>query len=121
MNFNEKSVSKKKKALTFYTMRRKGKVYLFLFKTVLIGFLAIFLAFCGLTLGFMQALYHDTPPVTIESLKIPESLSILYDNQGEQILSMDNSYFQQEYTSLNRIPQDLQNAVIAMMELMAIA
>lgn len=113
MNFNEKSVSKKKKALTFYTMHRKGKVYLFLFKTVLIGFLAIFLAFCGLTLGFMQALYHDTPPVTIESLKIPESLSILYDNQGEQILSMDNSYFQQEYTSLNRIPQDLQNAVIA--------
>lgn len=114
MNFNEKSVAKKKKSLTFYTMRRKGAIYIFLFKAGLIAFLAIFLAFCGLSLGFIQAIYQSTPSVTIESLTPTGEASVLYDNQNNEILSLEESCFTQDYISLNKIPQNLQNAVIAM-------
>lgn len=113
MNFTEKSVSKKKKALTFYNMRQKGRLHLFFFKITFIVFLTLFLACCGLILGFVQAVYQSTPSMTIDSLSQDGTPSVLYDNTGDKMLTLDEDCFKQTYISLNKIPQDLQNAVIA--------
>jgi penicillin-binding protein 1A len=114
MNLDEKSVKQKRKAFAFYNMRKKGTFYTLLFRTGLLFFLVVFFACFGLISGYIQALYHSTPVMTIHSLVPKGEASILYDNSGEKIISLDSDFFQQEYISLNQIPQDLQNAVISM-------
>ncbi|MDO4169618.1 MAG: transglycosylase domain-containing protein [Lachnospiraceae bacterium] len=113
MNFNEKSVAKKRKALAFYNLRRKGSFYTFLFRVGMSTFLVACFACFGLILGFIQAIYHNTPTMTINTLAPQGEASILYDSDGKKIISLEENEKKDNYTSLNQIPQDLQNAVIA--------
>jgi penicillin-binding protein 1A len=112
MNFDEKSVTQKRKALAFYNRKKRGIFYSFLFRTGLILFLVAFFACFGLISGYMQALYHSTPDLTIDSLTSKGEASILYDTDGKKIVSLKSGYFRQDYVSLKKIPQNLQNAVI---------
>lgn len=113
MNFNEKSVAKKRKSLAFYNLRRKGSFYTFLFRISMLAFLVACFACFGLILGFIQAIYHNTPTMTIDSLAPKGEASILYDSDGKKIISLKENNKEETYISLNQIPQDLQNAVIA--------
>lgn len=113
MNFNEKSVAKKRKALAFYNLRRKGTIFTFLFRISLVAFLVACFACFGLILGFIQAIYHNTPEMTIDSLIPMGEASILYDNDGKKIATLDDQFDKENFLSLNQIPQDLQNAVIS--------
>lgn len=114
MNFDEPSIIKKRKALTFYNMRKEGTFYTFFFRIVLLFFLIVFLAVLGLSFGFVRAIHHNTPVMTIESLTSDGEASILYDNNGEKIISLKDKNIKQKYISLKKIPQSLQNAVICL-------
>ena len=117
MNFDEKSIIKKRKSLAFYNMRKKGTLYTFLFRVVLLLCLIIFLAGVGLFFGFVRAIHHNTPVMTIDSLTPEGEASILYDSSGEKIVSLDKNKIKQESISLKQIPQHLQNAVICLEDL----
>ncbi|MDO4942748.1 MAG: transglycosylase domain-containing protein [Lachnospiraceae bacterium] len=114
MNFDEQSIIKKRKALAFYNMRKEGTFYTFIFRIVLLLFLIFFLAGLGLSLGFVRAIHHNTPVMTIDSLTPDGEASILYDNSGEKIISLKDKDRKQDYISLKQIPQSLQNAVICL-------
>ena len=89
MNFDEKSIIKKRKSLAFYNMRKKGTLYTFLIRVVLLLCLIIFLAGVGLFFGFVRAIHHNTPVMTIDSLTPEGEASILYDSSGDKLVSLD--------------------------------
>lgn len=112
MNFSKKAIEKKNKAMAFYSMRRRGTFYSFLFRAAFFLFILVFLSIVGLGIGAVQGIYHSTPPMTIDSLKSDGNPSTVYDSEGEEILSFDEDHFRYTKASLNEVPQNLQNAII---------
>lgn len=93
-------------------MRKVGTFHTLLFRVIFVFFVTFFLALLGLGVGFCQAIYHSTPVINIHSLTPKGNSSTLYDKDGNKILSFDKNFKNNDYISLKKIPQDLQNAII---------
>ena len=93
-------------------MRKVGTFHTLLFRVIFVFFITFFLALLGLGVGFCQAIYHSTPVINIHSLTPKGNSSTLYDKDGNKILSFDKNFKNNDYISLKKIPQDLQNAII---------
>lgn len=113
MKYTKQNVQKKRDALFSNSIRRHSKISLFLFKYILIIFTALVVAFLGFGTGFVRGILKTTPPISKESVHSKGYITTIYDNSGKKIKTLSNHDSNRIYTSLSDIPQNLQNAFIA--------
>ena len=94
-------------------IRRHAKISLFLYKYILIISIVMIVAVLGLGTGFVRGILKTTPSITKESVHSKGYITTIYDNKGNKIKTLSNHDSNRIYTPLSDIPQNLQNAFIA--------
>src|SRR5699024_2463303 len=70
-------------------------------------------AFLGLSIGFVRGVLKTTPQITKESVHSKGHITTIYDNNGTKIKTLSNNDSHKIDTPLSEMPQNLQNAFIA--------
>lgn len=113
MKYTKNNVMKKRNNLSSRQIRRHSKISLFLFKYILIISIALIAAFLGLSIGFVRGVLKTTPQITKESVHSKGHITTIYDNNGTKIKTLSNNDSHKIDTPLSEMPQNLQNAFIA--------
>ena len=113
MKYTKLNVQKKREELSSLKIRRNSKISLSLFKYILIIIVVIVIASFGLGIGFVRGILKTTPQITKESVHSKGHITTIYDNEGTKIKTLSNHDSNRIYTSLSKIPQNLQNAFIS--------
>lgn len=113
MKYTKNNVMKKRNNLSSRQIRRHSKISLFLFKYILIISIALIAAFLGLSIGFVRGVLKTTPQITKESVHSKGHITTIYDNNGTKIKTLSNNDSHKIDTPLSGMPQNLQNAFIA--------
>lgn len=113
MKYTKYNIQKKRDELSSPTIRRQSKISLSLFKYILIITVVLIIASLGLGVGFVRGILKTTPQITKESVHSKGYITTIYDNEGTKIKTLSNHDSNRIYTSLSKIPQNLQNAFIS--------
>lgn len=113
MKYTKNNVLKKRNELSSEQVRKRSKISLFLYKYILIISTALIVAFLGLSIGFVRGVLKTTPQITKESVHSTGHTTTIYDNKGAKIKTLSNSDSNKITTPLAEIPENLQNAFIA--------
>ena len=113
MKYTKNNVMKKRNNLSSRQIRRHSKISLFLFKYILIISIALIAAFLGLSIGFVRGVLKTTPQITKESVHSKGHITTIYDKNGTKIKTLSNNDSHKIDTPLSEMPQNLQNAFIA--------
>lgn len=113
MKYNRNNIEKKRSELFSEKTRRSSKVSLFLFKYVIIISIAVVVAGLGLVTGFVRGVLKSAPAISKESVHSKGYITTIYNNKGKAIKTLSNHDSNRIYKSISDIPQNLQNAFIA--------
>lgn len=113
MKYTKNNIQKKRMELSSDKIRRHAKISLFLYKYILIISIVMIVAVLGLGTGFVRGILKTTPSITKESVHSKGYITTIYDNKGNKIKTLSNHDSNRIYTPLSDIPQNLQNAFIA--------
>lgn len=113
MKYTKNNIQKKRIELSSDKIRRHAKISLFLYKYILIISIVMIVAVLGLGTGFVRGILKTTPSITKESVHSKGYITTIYDNKGNTIKTLSDHDSNRIYTPLSEIPQNLQNAFIA--------
>lgn len=114
MNYGRKNTSKRRAKLQSRTSKKRKKMGMRSLKVILLILLGI--GIFGLAAGglLFKKIIDDTPQITEDSIKPSAYTTTAYANDSETVLgTFVSAGSNRVYTSLENIPQDLQNAFIA--------
>lgn len=113
MNFSKKGTSKKYKQYTTSSRKMKKKAGVLIFKTVLIC-LVLFICigtFAGI--GFVKGIIDNAPDISTVTVAPTEFVTRIYDSDGNQVQQLVGSNGNRVYVSIDKIPQDVIDAFVA--------
>ena len=114
MNYGRKNTSKRRAKLQSRTSKKRKKMGMRSLKVILLILLGI--GIFGLAAGglLFKKIIDDTPQITEDSIKPSAYTTTAYANDGETVLgTFVSAGSNRVYTSLENIPQDMQDAFIA--------
>lgn len=113
MNYNKKETTDKKYALTSSKTRRHARYSLFLYKYILILAVAITFVMVGLGFGFVRGILNNAPRLSLDSIHKTSYRTVIYNNKNQRIGSIENTDVKKNYQKLSTLPNNLQNAFVA--------
>lgn len=113
MNYSKKNVSKTRKELSSSSKKAKKKATSTVARIVFISFIALFLIAGGLGFGVVKGIIADSPDISNINIVPTGYATFVYDSDGEQIQKLTAPSANRTSVSLDKIPKDLQEAVIA--------
>lgn len=113
MNYSENNVSKTRKNLSSSSKKMKKKATSTTVRIFFIGFISLFLMCFFIGIGAVKGIIDDAPD--IENVNIVPSgyATFIYDADGNQLQKLTAPTSNRMSVSLDKIPVDLQHAVIA--------
>ena len=114
MNYGRKNTSKRRAKLQSRTSKKRKKMGMRSLKVILLILLGI--GIFGLAAGglLFKKIIDETPQITEDSIKPSAYTTTAYANDGETVLgTFVSAGSNRVYTSLENIPQDMQDAFIA--------
>lgn len=113
MNYSENNVSKTRKTLSSSSKKIKKKATSTTARIFFIGFISLFLMCLFIGLGAVKGIIDDAPD--IENVNIVPSgyATFIYDADGNQLQKLTAPTSNRMSVSLDKIPEDLQHAVVA--------
>ena len=114
MNYGKKNVSKRQREITSKAAMKKKRNSVRLFKSMLV-FLAIMVVagIVGAGLLFKQII-DEAPQITVDDVKPSAYTTVAYADDEKTVLdTFVDAGSNRVYTSIDKIPEHLQNAVIA--------
>lgn len=113
MNYSEKNVSKTRKELSSSSKKVKKKAASTVARVFFISFIAIILLVGFLGIGIIKGLIDDAPDISNINIVPTGQATFVYDSDGNQIQKLTAPTANRTSVSLDRIPEYLQKAVIA--------
>ena len=113
MNYGKKSTSKKRKALISRSTMIGQRAHVSAIRVLFIALITIFIILlCG-GIGAFKGIIDNAPDVDDIDITPLGYASYLYDDQGNQMRKLAAPTANRQPVSLEQIPEDLQNAVVA--------
>lgn len=114
MNYGKKNVSRRQREITSKAAMKKKRNGVRLFKSMLIFLLIMVIAgIVGAGLLFKQII-DEAPQITVDDVKPSAYTTVAYADDGKTVLdTFVDAGSNRVYTSIDKIPEHLQNAVIA--------
>ena len=114
MNYGKKSAKKREAELTSKTTVIKKKLHVTFFKALLVLFFALVILGGSTAFGVWKGII-DTAPSIDELDATPTGYqTIVLDDDGNKIATLVASGSNRKYVTINEIPQDLQDAFVAL-------
>lgn len=114
MNYGRKNASKKQRKLSSKAARKKKRMGVRFFKAFLI--ICLIIGVLGIIAGgiLFKKIIDETPQITVDDIKPNAYTTTLYANDGTTVLdTLKEAGSNRIYASIDQIPEDLQNAFIA--------
>lgn len=113
MNYSENNVSKMRKTLSSSSQKIKKKATSTTARIFFIGFISLFLMCFFIGIGAVKGIIDDAPD--IENVNIVPSgyATFIYDADGNQLQKLTAPTSNRMSVSLDKIPEELQHAVVA--------
>lgn len=113
MNFTRENVTRRKKELTslgvrFGTTFKAASIKFAVFAVIFIGVVG-----CATVLGMVSGILANTPAISTINVSPTKFATKVYDNRGREIETLIAEGSNRVYVSLDKIPEDLQHAFIA--------
>lgn len=114
MNYGRKNVSARQKSITSKKAMKKKRVGVRLFK----GFL-VFVLLCAIAVGAggvfaFKQIINEAPKITADDVRPSAYTTTVYADNGKSVLAtFVNAGSNREYASIEEIPKEMQDAVIA--------
>lgn len=114
MNYGRKNTSKRRSKLQSHSSKKRKKTGMRTLKVLLLIFLGIGIVGLAAAGILFKKIIDDTPQITADSIKPSAYTTTAYANDGTTVLgTFVNAGSNRVYTSLDNIPDDLENAFIA--------
>ena len=113
MNYSKRNIRRKQKILRADSTQMYSKFKFWFFRlgiTTVIGSLVV--GTCAIT-GFLAGIIDNAPIIDETQIEPATYASTIYDNQGQETYQLVGSNANRIAVSLDEIPEDLQNAFIA--------
>ena len=111
MNFGKSSLSKKIAPKTSKKMKKKIKFTLI--RLILLVFLAVLIAGGWWGYRFVHDLIREAPDISNVAVAPNETATYIYNQEGKRIQKLTLPEANRDLVSLDRIPLNLQHAVVA--------
>jgi len=114
MNYGRNNASKRRGKISSKAAKRKKQMMVRFFKAFLI--ICLLIGIVGIiTVGLLfKKIIDDTPNITAEDIKPSAHMSTVYANDGETVLdTFVDAGSNRIYVTIDEIPEDMQNAFIA--------
>lgn len=113
MNYSKKNVSKTRKELSSSSKKVKKKAASTVARVVFITFITLIVLIGGLGFGVIKGIIDDSPDISNVNIVPTGYATFVYDSDGVQIQKLTAPSANRTSVSLEKIPKDLQDAVIA--------
>lgn len=113
MKYSKEHTGRKQKALTSKSKRNKNKAKVISFKVLLIGILALIVIAFAIGLGTLKSIIDNTPEINLDDVQPKGFLTTVYDQSGTQLTTLSDYDSNRIYVTINKIPDHLKNAFIA--------
>ena len=113
MNYGKRGAAKKKKALRSKSKKWSKRFALTFFKTILLVILAAgIIGICG-GLGVVKGILASAPDISNIDVSPTGFSTFVYDTEGNQIAKLDAEGSTRVPVSMDKIPEDLAHAFVA--------
>lgn len=113
MNYSKRNIQKKQKQLRLAYPKLRSKLNVWMLRIVIIGVFAstIIAGYGGY--GLVLGVIDNTPEIDFNNIEPETFASTIYDNKGKEVYKLVGSNANRISVSLSKIPENLQNAFIA--------
>lgn len=113
MNYSKRNTQKKQKQLRYASPKLRSKFNVWMLRIVIIGMLAITIIAGYGGYGLVLGVIDNTPEIDFGNIEPEAFASTVYDNKGKEVYKLVGSNANRISVSLSNIPENLQNAFIA--------
>lgn len=113
MNYSEKNVSKTRKNLSSSSKKARKKAASTVARILFVSFITLILLIGCLGCGIVKGVIDDAPDISNINIVPTGYATFVYDADGNEIQKLTAPTANRTSVSLDKIPQDLQEAVIA--------
>ena len=114
MNYGKKGAKKREAELTSKSTVIKGKLHITFFKTLLVLFFIIIILGASTAFGVWKGIIDSAPSVDELDATPTGFQTIVLNDEGEKIATLVASGSNRKYVTLDKIPQNLQDAFVAL-------
>lgn len=113
MNFNQRGTCKKQNLIQSTSRKLITKTEVSIFRIIIAGIIIIIIMLLFAGYGFVKGIIDKAP--SIEEINVQPSTfsTTIYDNNGNEIITIAGSNANRKYVELDKIPKILQQAFIA--------
>lgn len=113
MNYSHEEIERKQKAMSSNSTRIKRRIGIYFMQTILLLLCAIVIAAIGIGIGTIQGIIKSAPDISAIDVQPTGFASTIYDQDNDKIQKLSYSGSNRIYKTIDEIPQNLQNAFIA--------
>lgn len=113
MNYGKKGIQEKQATLNSKTTKFGKKLVLFCLKLILVGILAVGIIGMSGGIGMIKGIVDSAPDITNVAVEPTRFSTFIYDSEGNQTAKLVASNSNRIPVSMDKIPQNLANAFVA--------
>ena len=113
MNLSKYGTTKKQRALVSKTPRYRRRLFVSVFKVLLVAFVFVVLVMAGSGFGMMKGILDDAPDVKTISIKPKGFQTVIYDQDGNERNKLSTVNSNRIYVYYEDIPQDVIDAYVS--------
>ncbi len=113
MNYGKRGVRRRQKAVNAKATKLKKMVGVTLLKALLICMISIVILGASLMIGAFRGILDSTPDITIDDVIPSGYASVVYDNEGHEMVKLVAEGSNRSPVTMDLIPEDLAHAFVA--------
>lgn len=113
MNYGKYGTRQRQRVLTSKTTKLKKMILVTLLKALLVCFISMIVLGVSLVIGMFRGILDSTPNISIEDVIPSGYASIVYDNEGHEMVKLVEEGSNRTPVTMDLIPKNLANAFVA--------
>lgn len=113
MNFSKFGIEKRQQKLSSHGSRNASRVFVGVFKIVLIAFVFVMVVLAGAGFGMLKGILDDSPDVSSINIKPKGFKTTIYDQEGNVLDTLSTANSNRIYIYYDEIPQQMVDAFVS--------
>mgnify|MGYP001025579690 CR=1 FL=1 len=113
MNYGKYGTRRRQRALTSKTTKLKKMILVTMLKATLVCFITMIVLGISLVLGMFRGILNSTPDISVEDVIPTSYASVVYDNEGHEMVKLVEEGSNRSPVTMDLIPDDLAHAFVA--------